>query len=52
MKRTGTCKDTSHPETMTEFSGLSHHALKTLMSIPILLNYFRIALNVGGGANS
>lgn len=35
IKRTGTCKDTFHPETMTVFSGVSHHALKTGMSIPI-----------------
>lgn len=34
-KRTGTCKDTPRPETITVFSGVSHHALKTGMSIPI-----------------
>lgn len=34
--KTGACKDTSHPETITVFSGVSHHALKTGMSISTL----------------
>lgn len=46
MKGTGACKDTSHPETMTVFSGVSYNALNTWMSLPILPNYFRIAFNV------
>lgn len=36
METTGVCIDTSHPETITGFSGVSHPALKTGMSTLIM----------------
>lgn len=49
--KTGACKDTSHPETITVFSGVSHHALKTGMSY-LHTAYFRIAFVLGNSYNS
>lgn len=44
MTRTGTCKDTSHPEKTIVFSGVSLHVPKTGMSIPIMLNISELLL--------
>lgn len=38
ITRTGTCKDSSHPEKMTVFSGVSLHAPKISMNIIIMPN--------------
>lgn len=40
IKRTGTCKDASHPEPVTAFSRVFYHSLKTGMSTAIPPNSF------------
>lgn len=44
MTRTGTCKNTSHPEKMTVFSGVSLQVPKAGMSITIMLSISELLL--------
>lgn len=49
METIAMCKDTSHPKTITGFSGVSHPALKTEMSIPIMpFSELLLTYSVGG----